>query len=149
MKTVSAAELSPLLSYNSPVPVHKNVFSILFFFCHFFPKCEENTSLADCSRYLKMPFSKANLPSNNQTLKGTKESFWITSFLCSTKLTQNGKLRNIDILATRPLRRFSAATLKLLSNLKSDLYLNTLAAPVQLSELKIELLQPKMVINAS
>lgn len=55
-------------------------------------KCEENTNLADCSRYLKMPFSKANLPSNNQTLKGTKESFWITSFLCSTKLTQNGKL---------------------------------------------------------
>ncbi|KAA8580067.1 hypothetical protein FQN60_005602, partial [Etheostoma spectabile] len=55
-------------------------------------KCEENTSLADCSRYLKLPFSKANLPSNNQTLKGPKESFWITSFLCSTKLTQNGKL---------------------------------------------------------
>lgn len=47
--------------------------------------------MADCSRYLKMPFSKANLPSNNQTLKGAKESFWITSFLCSTKLTQNGK----------------------------------------------------------
>uniref|UniRef100_A0A8D3DVX5 Dedicator of cytokinesis 4b n=1 Tax=Scophthalmus maximus TaxID=52904 RepID=A0A8D3DVX5_SCOMX len=55
-------------------------------------KCEENTSLADCSRYLKLPFSKANLPSNNQTLKGTKESFWITSFLCSTKLTQNGEV---------------------------------------------------------
>lgn len=54
-------------------------------------QCEENTSLADCSRYLKLPFSKANVPSNNQTLKGTKESFWITSFLCSTKLTQNGK----------------------------------------------------------
>lgn len=54
-------------------------------------QCEENTSLADCSRYLKLPFSKPSLPSNNQTLKGTKESFWITSFLCSTKLTQNGK----------------------------------------------------------
>lgn len=61
-------------------------------------KCEENTNLADCSRYLKMPFSKANLPSNNQTLKGTKESFWITSFLCSTKLTQNGKLSGSGIL---------------------------------------------------
>lgn len=58
----------------------------------FLPQCEESTSLADCSRYLKLPFSKANLPSNNQTLKGTKESFWITSFLCSTKLTQNGKV---------------------------------------------------------
>lgn len=57
----------------------------------FSSQCEENASLADCSRYLKLPFSKVNLPSNNQSLKGTKESFWITSFLCSTKLTQNGK----------------------------------------------------------
>ncbi|XP_029317524.1 dedicator of cytokinesis protein 4b isoform X5 [Cottoperca gobio] len=62
-------------------------------------KCEENTSLAECSRYLKQPFSKANLPSNNQTLKGTKESFWITSFLCSTKLTQNGDM--LDLLKWR------------------------------------------------
>uniref|UniRef100_A0A672JAU0 Dedicator of cytokinesis 4b n=1 Tax=Salarias fasciatus TaxID=181472 RepID=A0A672JAU0_SALFA len=62
-------------------------------------KCEENTSLADCSRYLKLPFTKANLPSNNQTLKGTKESFWITSFLCSTKLTQNGDM--LDLLKWR------------------------------------------------
>ncbi|KAM9328557.1 dedicator of cytokinesis protein 4b isoform 4-T4 [Pholidichthys leucotaenia] len=62
-------------------------------------KCEENTSLADCSRYLKLPFSKANLPSNNQTLKATKESFWITSFLCSTKLTQNGDM--LDLLKWR------------------------------------------------
>lgn len=64
---------------------------VLYFFCLVSLQCEENTSLADCSRYLKQPFSKPNLPSNNQTLKGTKESFWITSFLCSTKLTQNGK----------------------------------------------------------
>lgn len=70
-------------------------------------QCEENTSLADCSRYLKLPFSKANLPSNNQTLKGTKESFWITSFLCSTKLTQNGKADSgVGILATRLLSSF-------------------------------------------
>uniref|UniRef100_A0A8C5H8S7 Dedicator of cytokinesis 4b n=1 Tax=Gouania willdenowi TaxID=441366 RepID=A0A8C5H8S7_GOUWI len=62
-------------------------------------KCEENSNLADCSRYLKLPFSKANLPSNNQTLKGTKESFWITSFLCSTKLTQNGDM--LDLLKWR------------------------------------------------
>ncbi|XP_078797632.1 dedicator of cytokinesis protein 4b isoform X6 [Oryzias latipes] len=62
-------------------------------------KCEENTNLADCSRYLKLPCSKANLPSNNQTLKSTKESFWITSFLCSTKLTQNGEM--LDLLKWR------------------------------------------------
>ncbi|KAJ3611987.1 hypothetical protein NHX12_020266, partial [Muraenolepis orangiensis] len=56
-------------------------------------KCEENANLADCSRYIKLPFSKPNLPANNQTLKSTKESFWITSFLCSTKLTQNAHQR--------------------------------------------------------
>ena len=53
-------------------------------------QCEENANLGECSRYIKLPFSKTNLPANNQTLKSTKESFWITSFLCSTKLTQNG-----------------------------------------------------------
>ncbi|EDM03344.1 rCG61551 [Rattus norvegicus] len=54
-------------------------------------KCEENTNLQDTTRYLKFPFSKVIfLGNNNQTMKATKESFWITSFLCSTKLTQNG-----------------------------------------------------------
>lgn len=67
-------------------------------------QCEENTSLADCSRYLKLPSTKANLPSNNQTLKATKESFWITSFLCSTKLTQNG-----NFLLTSYLLRWSGS----------------------------------------
>lgn len=55
-------------------------------------QCEENANLQDCARYLKLPFSKSNLPGNNQTVKGTKESLWITSFLCSTKLTQNGNV---------------------------------------------------------
>ncbi|XP_029102981.1 dedicator of cytokinesis protein 4 isoform X4 [Scleropages formosus] len=62
-------------------------------------KCEENTSLQDCARYLKLPFSKGNLPGNNQAAKGSKESFWITSFLCSTKLTQNGDM--LDLLKWR------------------------------------------------
>ncbi|KAA0720700.1 Dedicator of cytokinesis protein 4 [Triplophysa tibetana] len=62
-------------------------------------KCEENANLQDCARYLKLHFSKCNLPGNNQTLKGTKESFWITSFLCSTKLTQNGDM--LDLLKWR------------------------------------------------
>uniref|UniRef100_A0A673YRA2 Dedicator of cytokinesis 4b n=1 Tax=Salmo trutta TaxID=8032 RepID=A0A673YRA2_SALTR len=62
-------------------------------------KCEENANLQDSSRYLKLPFSKANLPGNNQAVKGTKESFWITSFLCSTKLTQNGDM--LDLLKWR------------------------------------------------
>uniref|UniRef100_A0A8C1P4U0 Dedicator of cytokinesis 4b n=1 Tax=Cyprinus carpio TaxID=7962 RepID=A0A8C1P4U0_CYPCA len=62
-------------------------------------KCEENANLQDCARYLKLPFSKSNLPGNNQTMKGTKESLWITSFLCSTKLTQNGDM--LDLLKWR------------------------------------------------
>ncbi|XP_053109836.1 dedicator of cytokinesis protein 4 isoform X6 [Hemicordylus capensis] len=63
-------------------------------------KCEENVSLQDSSRYLKFPFSKGHLLGNNhQAVKTTKESFWITSFLCSTKLTQNGDM--LDLLKWR------------------------------------------------
>ncbi|XP_006633511.2 dedicator of cytokinesis protein 4 isoform X1 [Lepisosteus oculatus] len=62
-------------------------------------KCEENANLQDSARYLKLPFLKGNLPGNNQAVKTTKESFWITSFLCSTKLTQNGDM--LDLLKWR------------------------------------------------
>ncbi|XP_069812400.1 dedicator of cytokinesis protein 4-like, partial [Dendropsophus ebraccatus] len=63
-------------------------------------KCEENTVFQDSCRYLKLPFSKGNLHgNNNQAVKNTKESFWITSFLCSTKLTQNGDM--LDLLKWR------------------------------------------------
>uniref|UniRef100_A0A452TM77 Dedicator of cytokinesis 4 n=1 Tax=Ursus maritimus TaxID=29073 RepID=A0A452TM77_URSMA len=63
-------------------------------------KCEENTNLQDTTRYLKLPFSKGILlGSNHQAIKATKESFWITSFLCSTKLTQNGDM--LDLLKWR------------------------------------------------
>uniref|UniRef100_A0A672S2J5 Dedicator of cytokinesis protein 4-like n=1 Tax=Sinocyclocheilus grahami TaxID=75366 RepID=A0A672S2J5_SINGR len=71
---------------------------VRIFFMHVF-QCEENANLQDCARYLKLPFSKSNLPGNNQTMKGTKESLWITSFLCSTKLTQNGDM--LDLLKWR------------------------------------------------
>ncbi|XP_060100877.1 dedicator of cytokinesis protein 4 isoform X7 [Heteronotia binoei] len=63
-------------------------------------KCEENVSLQDASRYLKFPFSKGHLLGNSHpAVKTTKESFWITSFLCSTKLTQNGDM--LDLLKWR------------------------------------------------
>ncbi|XP_029471470.1 dedicator of cytokinesis protein 4 isoform X3 [Rhinatrema bivittatum] len=63
-------------------------------------KCEENTNFQDPNRYLKLPFSKGNLlGNNNQVVKTTKESFWVTSFLCSTKLTQNGDM--LDLLKWR------------------------------------------------
>lgn len=55
-------------------------------------QCEETADLQDPARYLKLPFSKASLqPGNNQAIKNSKESFWIQSSLCSTKLTQNGE----------------------------------------------------------
>lgn len=58
-----------------------------------FSQCEENANLQDSGRYLKLPFSKGiSLGNNSQAVKTTKESFWITSFLCSTKLTQNGRI---------------------------------------------------------
>uniref|UniRef100_A0A671QXK9 Dedicator of cytokinesis 4 n=1 Tax=Sinocyclocheilus anshuiensis TaxID=1608454 RepID=A0A671QXK9_9TELE len=63
-------------------------------------KCEETADLQDPSRYLKLPFSKASpQPGNNQTIKNSKESFWIQSSLCSTKLTQNGDM--LDLLKWR------------------------------------------------
>ncbi|KAI1239291.1 hypothetical protein IHE44_0012406 [Lamprotornis superbus] len=63
-------------------------------------KCEENANLQDSGRYLKLPFSKGiSLGNNSQAVKTTKESFWITSFLCSTKLTQNGDM--LDLLKWR------------------------------------------------
>ncbi|XP_048355397.1 dedicator of cytokinesis protein 4 isoform X2 [Sphaerodactylus townsendi] len=63
-------------------------------------KCEENIRLQDASHYLKFPFSKGHLLGNNHpAIKTTKESFWITSFLCSTKLTQNGDM--LDLLKWR------------------------------------------------
>ncbi|KAG5273390.1 hypothetical protein AALO_G00150830 [Alosa alosa] len=62
-------------------------------------KCEDATYFQDVARYLKLPYSKTNTPGNNQPARNSKESFWITSFLCSTKLTQNGDI--LDLLKWR------------------------------------------------
>ncbi|XP_064175400.1 dedicator of cytokinesis protein 4-like isoform X3 [Anguilla rostrata] len=62
-------------------------------------KCEESAVLHDPARYLKLQFSKGSLPGNSQAARSGKESFWVTSFLCSTKLTQNGDM--LDLLKWR------------------------------------------------
>uniref|UniRef100_A0A8C1LNB8 Dedicator of cytokinesis 4b n=1 Tax=Cyprinus carpio TaxID=7962 RepID=A0A8C1LNB8_CYPCA len=62
---------------------------------------EDGRTLPDGTHELivhKVQLSKY-LPGNSQTMKGTKESLWITSFLCSTKLTQNGDM--LDLLKWR------------------------------------------------
>uniref|UniRef100_A0A8B9L6G0 Dedicator of cytokinesis 4 n=1 Tax=Astyanax mexicanus TaxID=7994 RepID=A0A8B9L6G0_ASTMX len=74
-------------------------------------KCEETANLQDSSRYLKLPFSKASLqPGNNQTMKNSKESFWIISLLCSTKLTQNGDMLDLLKWRTHPERIMDSLT---------------------------------------
>ena len=98
---VCILEFFSLLAFLFPLSVslmHSFFLSLslsLSLFFHFSSRllpsqCEDNMLLQDSTRYLKLPFSKGNLPGNNQAVKGSKESFWITSFLCSTKLTQNG-----------------------------------------------------------
>ncbi|KAJ8245663.1 hypothetical protein GJAV_G00273130 [Gymnothorax javanicus] len=62
-------------------------------------KCEDGANLHDPSLYLKLPFSKGNLLGFSQSVKNSKESLWITSYLCSTKLTQNGDM--LDLLKWR------------------------------------------------
>uniref|UniRef100_A0AAY4E0L2 Dedicator of cytokinesis 4 n=1 Tax=Denticeps clupeoides TaxID=299321 RepID=A0AAY4E0L2_9TELE len=83
----------------------------------------------DTLRYLKLPFSKANLSGNNQAARSTKESFWITSFLCSTKLTQNGDMLNLLNWRTHPEKiSDSLSKLKDLDGtevVKVGIYLNT------------------------
>lgn len=60
------------------------------------PQCDENTTFSNHALYLGLPCCKddfnscPNIPSSLVFQRSTKETFWISTQLSSTKLTQNG-----------------------------------------------------------
>uniref|UniRef100_A0A3P9JKJ7 Dedicator of cytokinesis 3 n=1 Tax=Oryzias latipes TaxID=8090 RepID=A0A3P9JKJ7_ORYLA len=63
-------------------------------------KCDENTTFSNQGLYLSLPCCKEDfnscptLPANLPFQRSPKETFWVSTILCSTKLTQN-----VDLLA--------------------------------------------------
>lgn len=60
------------------------------------PQCDENTTFSNHALYLGLPCCKEDynscpsIPSSLIFQRSTKETFWISTQLSSTKLTQNG-----------------------------------------------------------
>uniref|UniRef100_M4AMW0 Dedicator of cytokinesis 3 n=1 Tax=Xiphophorus maculatus TaxID=8083 RepID=M4AMW0_XIPMA len=63
-------------------------------------KCDENATFSNQGLYLSLPCCKEdfnscpNMPTNLPFQRSPKETFWVSTILCSTKLTQN-----VDLLA--------------------------------------------------
>lgn len=61
-------------------------------------QCDENATFSNQGLYLSLPCCKEdfnscpNLPANLPFQRSPKETFWVSTILCSTKLTQNGDL---------------------------------------------------------
>lgn len=61
-------------------------------------QCDENATFSNQGLYLSLPCCKEdfnscpNLPANLPFQRSPKETFWVSTILCSTKLTQNGNL---------------------------------------------------------
>uniref|UniRef100_A0A8C7S3Y7 Dedicator of cytokinesis 3 n=1 Tax=Oncorhynchus mykiss TaxID=8022 RepID=A0A8C7S3Y7_ONCMY len=82
-------------------------------------KCDENTTFSNQGLYLSMPCCKEdfnscpNLPSTLPFQRNPKETFWVSTQLCSTKLTQN-----VDLLALLNWKAHTDRVLDILGRLR-------------------------------
>lgn len=73
--------------------------NVIFFFLPSILQCDENATFSNQGLYLSLPCCKEdfnscpNLPANLPFQRSPKETFWVSTILCSTKLTQNGNLK--------------------------------------------------------
>uniref|UniRef100_A0A674AW66 Dedicator of cytokinesis 3 n=1 Tax=Salmo trutta TaxID=8032 RepID=A0A674AW66_SALTR len=82
-------------------------------------KCDENATFSNQGLYLSMPCCKEdfnsclNLPSTLPFQRNPKETFWVSTQLCSTKLTQN-----VDLLALLNWKAHTDRVLDILGRLR-------------------------------
>uniref|UniRef100_A0A8C7IJR2 Dedicator of cytokinesis 3 n=1 Tax=Oncorhynchus kisutch TaxID=8019 RepID=A0A8C7IJR2_ONCKI len=82
-------------------------------------KCDENITFSNQGLYLSMPCCKEdfnscpNLPSTLPFQRNPKETFWVSTQLCSTKLTQN-----VDLLALLNWKAHTDRVLDILGRLR-------------------------------